>query len=174
MDLSYLQRTVDLPSGPVTIQAMGPDNALAFMARLVRLIGGASAGVVDIPLGAKSAEEWKAQVEKSISVGAAINGLLTGIDPEQTPALIRNLVRASAVLPAVTSERQFVDWYGPRFTGRTDELFALVAEIIAFNYGPPLEWLKKTALAGVLRLAALFTELAGAAPDGDGQPSLPS
>lgn len=123
----------------VVIQSLPATRALSIAAKLVKLVGGAGAGITDLTLDPE-------EISKAFHVGNMVQGVIENIDSDEGPELIRSVIRESVVSPTfegVNSEARFNEWYETRFSRQLQDLMTLLYEIFTFNYGDPVDWIKK-------------------------------
>lgn len=124
-------------AGTLRIKQLPTSKALRYSVAL---------GKIAVPiadsLGFTDSGNGKAQI--SLDAVGIVHSLMGALDEEKTPALIRDLVRDSVIVPDWGDGT----WYESRFGANFQELFKLVEEIIRFNYGGALELLGKTMVPG--------------------------
>ena len=133
----------------MTIRSLPATRALSIAARLLKVMGGIGMGMKDFTL---KPEEFA----EAFHMGNMMQGLIQNIDADGAPELIRQVVRESLVSPSFEpsatkketnmegAEQRFNEWYDDRFSRGLDDLLALLYEIFSWNYGDPVDWIKKT------------------------------
>lgn len=123
------QKSVSLGSGEIVIQQLGTTLALKHSVILGNLFGGAAQGV----------ESYSTKIENwNINFGRIISGMIDQLDPEKSPAWIKELVQQSVIQPTFTD-----DWFDITFSGNLEELMELLKAILEFNYGGLIEYARK-------------------------------
>ncbi len=133
------QKTVTIGEEAFRIESLPSTQALSLLAELAGIASGLGMGIKDLP---SSMDEVNEALAKTIDLGAMVQGLFAKIDPVKTPALIKRIIRDS--LPIWNDKPGFDDWYDDRFSRGVHDLMALLYAIFDWNYGDPLEWVKKT------------------------------
>ncbi len=131
------QKTINISGNEITIQQLGTTLALRHSVILGQLFGGMSKGIES--KGKKSVQDW------NIDFGEIIQGLMSKMDPDQSPVWIKELVSQSVVAP------QFNDtWFDATFSGNLENLLRLVIEILNHNYGGLFEYARKKIEAALI------------------------
>jgi hypothetical protein len=131
------QRELTLGGEQIYIQQMPARKGLELACRLAKLLGGASAGFGGLRSQNGGGELSGQTIE--INVGKIVDGLTSRMDHREVPQLIEEFVRHSMVRPEFSEE-----WYDIRFSGRYEQLLALMGVILDHNYGAAFTVLKKT------------------------------
>ncbi len=124
------QKTVLIGDVEITIQQLGTSKALKHSIILGQLFGGVSQGIAS--QGKTTFQDW------DIDFGRMIDGILSKLDSEKSPAWIKELIKESVIQPAYTQ-----DWFDITFSGSLENLLELVKAILEQNYGGLFEYARK-------------------------------
>lgn len=133
------QKDITIGEEKMVIQSLSATEALRVLSTLARISGGAWEGVSDIPSSSK-------EVEEAMHLGKMVNGLLSKIDPIALPKFLKGLFKLSLIRPDFQSgqtSEEFDNWFDIRFSQKLDEMVSLFSEIFTFNFGDPIDWVKK-------------------------------
>lgn len=129
------QKKVVIGGEELLIESLPSTAALQLLVKIVKIVGGAGLGVSDIP-------SSKKEVEQALHLGNIVQGLLDKIDVVDTPQLIKSVIEDSLVRFR-DRPGTFEDWYAGRFSRKLMDQFQLFYAILDYNYGEPIELLKK-------------------------------
>ena len=132
------QKDVQIGDDVFLIESLPATKSLALLAELSIIAGGMGMGITDLPSNTD-------EIAKAFNLGAMVQGLMSKIDPVKTPALIKRIIQDS--LPKYRDgggPNAFDDWYEDRFSRGVHDQAMLLYAIFEWNYGDPIEWVKKT------------------------------
>lgn len=130
------QNDVQIGSDTLRIESLPATKALTLLAELTAIASGVGAGISDLPSSLN-------EIEKAFNLGKMLEGLLSKIDPEKTPVLIKRIIRDSLPVWNDQVPSAFDDWYDNRFSRKLDDLGILLFAIFEWNFGDPVDWVKK-------------------------------
>ncbi len=128
--MSLEQKTVTIAGTEITIQQLGAQLALKHSIILGKLFGGMAHGIDS--KGKKEVLDW------NIDVGKMVDGVISNLDPEESPAWIMLLLKQSMIKPEFTD-----DWFNVTFSGGLENLLELLKVILEHNYGGLLAYTRK-------------------------------
>ncbi len=133
------QTTVTVGGEAMQIESLPATRALQVLTKTIKIIGGVSAGVKDLPSSAAEAKAMGKKLAEYLSLGGMVGGLLDHLDETEHPQFIKNLVRES--MPKYRNHHQvFDEWFENRFSRGTGDLFALLIHIYKWNYEDVFSW----------------------------------
>ena len=127
------QKTITVGGDDFVLEQLPATPGLKYAIQIGKIFGTMIAGGFDI----KDFDEKK-DILKQLNYPKMITGLLSQLDDESTPKLIKSMIRDSMKSPKFSDT-----WYETRFAGKFDDMMELVTEIIMINFGEALEVAKK-------------------------------
>ena len=124
------QKSIIIGDTEIVIQQLGTSLALKHSVILGRLFGGLSQGIEST--GKASVKDW------NIDFGKMINGVISKLDPVESPVWIKTLIQQSIIKPNWSD-----DWYESTFSGNLEGLLELLKAILEHNYGGLFEYARK-------------------------------
>ena len=127
------QKTITVGGDDFVLEQLPTTPALKYAIALGKIFGTMLAGGFDIP----DFDEDKDTFDQ-LNAPKMITGLLSQLDAEKTPELIKSMIRDSLKDPKWSN-----DWYERRFSGELGDLTKLLTHILQDNFGDVLEIAKK-------------------------------
>lgn len=118
------QKTFLIEDKEIIIQQfVGTDASIIFF-RILRILKGGALGLGGF--------------FENVDVGKIIDGVVTGIEPQQFTLFIKEILQKSMVQPSYTEQ-----WFNDYFSGGLDKLIIILSEILELNYGEQLKNIQK-------------------------------
>ena len=146
------QRAVIFTADEITIQQYTTTKALRYGTTIGKLAGAMLAAGLEGDL--KEPDENDAvegvvvedDLLDKMNAGKMIEGLLTQVDDEATPELIKSMLKDAVVLykwQGVMATKWSDEWFDDRFAGNLGDLFTLLMAIFEDNFGQAIALIKK-------------------------------
>ncbi len=126
-------KTITIGGDDFVLEQLPATPGLKYAIQIGKIFGTMIAGGFDI----KDFDEKK-DILKQLNYPKMITGLLSQLDDESTPKLIKSMIRDSLLSPKWSN-----DWYERRFSGELADLTQLLTHILQDNFGDVLEIAKK-------------------------------
>lgn len=126
-------KTITIGGDDFVLEQLPTTPALKYAIALGKIFGTMLAGGFDI----ENFDEEKDTFDQ-LNASKMVTGLLSQLDAEKTPELIKSMIRDSLLSPKWSN-----DWYERRFSGELADLTQLLTHILQDNFGDVLEIAKK-------------------------------
>lgn len=139
------QRQVSVGADDFTLQQYPTTKALSYGIAIGKIAGAMLADGLDPDLSEAAQDDILAGLDS----GGMVRGLLSQIDQEKTPQLIKSMLRDAIVAYTVegTTRTAWDDaWYEARFGGALDDLVELLMAVFEDNFVDVVALVKKKAL----------------------------
>ena len=127
------QKTITIGGDDFVLEQLPTTPALKYAIALGKIFGTMLAGGFDI----ENFDEEKDTFDQ-LNASKMVTGLLSQLDAEKTPELIKSMIKDSLKEPKWSN-----DWYERRFSGELGDLTKLLTHILQDNFGDVLEIAKK-------------------------------
>lgn len=146
------QRAVIFTADEITIQQYTTTKALRYGVAIGKVAGAMLAAGLEGDL--KEPDDHDAvegvvvedDLLDKMNAGRMVEGLLSQIDDERTPALIKAMIQDAVVLykwQGVMATTWSNEWFDDRFAGNLGDLFTLLSAIFDDNFGQAIQLIKK-------------------------------
>ncbi len=136
------QRQISVGADDFTLTQFPTTKALRYGIALGKIAGAMLADGLDTDL----AEDAQDDVLAGLDAGGMVRGLLSQIDEQKTPELIKSMLRDALVtytFQGKTRTEWDDQWYENRFAGALDELVELLTAVFEDNFVAVIDVVKK-------------------------------